>query len=1558
MQACHGDDPAPAQSAIDDVLANLARPCCPRMFRVVSANITVWRKDVANWMPGQQADVFMFQETHLPDDRSEQLANDVSSKGFQSQCLPALPTGNGGFSGGLAICAKKHLDVRQAAHFSCKGAGFQAVALRVRGSDLYLINLYLKSGEGFRSPTNAAVLAQLLPFLASVRGSFLVAGDFNDDFDTVSSTNMALESKGTWKAPEGPTIASGGCIDFGIISRSLSPVVTVGLQWLTPFKPHAALVWEFKVSDTQLHMPQARSFKPQPVQPQPFNKVACTQKLHVLGLSLKNKELAQNFADLSCAVELSVYGRTQGRGVHIPVVRQPLQIQGRPGAGWGGQQCAFWGRIVLWLESSQKNPQQWPFGPELLLRVSEFWQGPQDRAPEFSFRLQALQHNHSVDAVPPLLHEARHQLQQNTSSWMQEKSKSYAKWLEQSSQSGMRPLFQSVKQHENKTLRPFLDAPLQERIYLRWRQWYAVWQGSCAGEVDSQLAEEVKQRAIAQAQSLPPISVQRATAYFRKVSKKSPGIDGWTSDVLRNMSQEATQAVLDFLRTCELQAEWPIQIAVALVALLPKSTKKERPIALLHFLYRSYIRLRWDLIASWQCDYSRIAGWDKALPGSQVLDVALGRLMRGEATRQASAHMVTLFLDLENFYDRCRFGDMLKAGLDLGYPPLILHQAWLVYSAPRFLQADGAIAPPIWPKQGVLAGCPAAPSIAKLIIHPIAASITSRSGTTNLDVWVDDLSLDAVDKSPEAVARTSLRLFRGLRTALQDRGASLSMDKTCFVATSASAAKALSTLRCPTDPEVKPFARDLGVTSSGVRRRLLGLAEQRRHKARARHTKLCKLRVPGQRHRLRIVRASICMAGLFGHQALGVSPKRRKWYRTITANHLGRQKLGSLDLVFTVLGHLCEDPFATILRQHFKAVSRVFFKWVVQDSAKFLSVWRAQWQRIHGGKHVWLRVAGPLAASQAYLSELGVDAANPCRWTWGDKVLHVNWASEDTPRQVLEWIAELHKTQLRHRVSALEGCSMLRQGADLVVPKKLLKKKFLNKHTLVSLKALWQGALLSDSKPGFCKMCHCPLNLQHVLWDCPVIRTKFPAPEHFETAKKQFPWPCLWLRGLPPLCHTAMPLQAHVTQGLHVEGLWQTHQKLDGDAYVFASDASGGPGSTDDRLRCVSWAIAAYTLSDGKPTRVASISCLAHALSVPAAEQRALFELFSRVSGDFDVTVDCKSAVQILRKSAAPQVGAVPWASVWNQRKRANPTWVPSHKDADYFLARGLAEWRRKINDDVDGICRQRSEEAYNGEHAPWLRRVDGLCQEISLHLAKKVNFILQSRGTETLPWILQRPKKSEDDAKPQLVLPNPAFDKTKTPPSNKRQRIKACVEGTVDTLGHKWTLGSESASNLTMRCEICGLYVQQVLLQDRFDQLMRHPCKDQPSLLQPAWDIHHSHKMFNLGVYWVCLTCEKLQRPVSEHAAKPLTVACKGPPKKSGHHAKQAHANQQTLTPRPVAALDKTRARVAFGTKVATTSVKPEGQVPTELEEPRAPSTQAASAALKQTTLSFVKKF
>ena len=79
---------------------------------------------------------------------------------------------------------------------------------------------------------------------------------------------------------------------------------------------------------------------------------------------------------------------------------------------------------------------------------------------------------------------------------------------------------------------------------------------------------------------------------------------------------------------------------------------------------------------------------------------------------------------------------------------------------------------------------------------------------------------------------------------------------------------------------------------------------------------------------------------------------------------------------------------------------------------------------------------------------------------------------------------------------------------------------------------------------------------------------------------------------------------------------------------------------------------------------------------------------------------------------------------MWLQRKRAaQATWVPPHKDESHFIEHGIPEWRRLVNDDVDAICRRLSGEAYSRDHASWLKQVDSLCQEVSLHLAHKVTF-------------------------------------------------------------------------------------------------------------------------------------------------------------------------------------------------------------------------------------------
>ena len=116
-------------------------------------------------------------------------------------------------------------------------------------------------------------------------------------------------------------------------------------------------------------------------------------------------------------------------------------------------------------------------------------------------------------------------------------------------------------------------------------------------------------------------------------------------------------------------------------------------------------------------------------------------------------------------------------------------------------------------------------------------------------------------------------------------------------------------------------------------------------------------------HRIRICKGSILSAGLWGHQAIGVSPKRRKWYRTMCAQHLGRQALGSLDLTFAMFSSRCEDPHFTILRQHFRAVARVFASWTERDPAKLESTWTSLWHHLSNVPYFWRRVTGPISAT-------------------------------------------------------------------------------------------------------------------------------------------------------------------------------------------------------------------------------------------------------------------------------------------------------------------------------------------------------------------------------------------------------------------------------------------------------------------------------------------------------------------------------------------------------------------------------------------------------------------
>ena len=131
--------------------------------------------------------------------------------------------------------------------------------------------------------------------------------------------------------------------------------------------------------------------------------------------------------------------------------------------------------MVVWLQACSKRFVVSPYARRAARKVEAMWHGAASAASHFRSELQALVVDSQVELVPVLLASAKEQHKHHVHKWSQEKSVSYAGWLKNSCSKGMRPLFKSVKSDETITVRPFLDAPVQERICLRWRQWFDLW---------------------------------------------------------------------------------------------------------------------------------------------------------------------------------------------------------------------------------------------------------------------------------------------------------------------------------------------------------------------------------------------------------------------------------------------------------------------------------------------------------------------------------------------------------------------------------------------------------------------------------------------------------------------------------------------------------------------------------------------------------------------------------------------------------------------------------------------------------------------------------------------------------------------------------------------------------------------------------------------------------------------------------------------------------------------------------------------------------------------------
>ena len=307
---------------------------------------------------------------------------------------------------------------------------------------------------------------------------------------------------------------------------------------------------------------------------------------------------------------------------------------------------------------------------------------------------------------------------------------------------------------------------------------------------------------------------------FRKLPEKTPGPDGWTYAMFKSLDRAALSDLSAILHEAEQEGQWPQQISLTCVTLIPKKLTEERPIALTHVVHRSWCKLRWPEVLAWQDKYSLVSPWDRARLGGTAIDPALRRAIRFECSVLTSFHQVSLFIDLRQFYEHVQHHRLVDAALAHDFPAWILSLALSVYRGPRYLEGQAMLSAPVYPDRGIAAGCPLAPCLSKLALHEIASQLWESPSVHHLDVFIDDLTVDCKHQKASVVAQQAYSTFRKLRDAVCEAGLPLSVDKSCFICSSPQSKKELAAWIEVGDPPINDHVRDLGVDcGGGVRRR-------------------------------------------------------------------------------------------------------------------------------------------------------------------------------------------------------------------------------------------------------------------------------------------------------------------------------------------------------------------------------------------------------------------------------------------------------------------------------------------------------------------------------------------------------------------------------------------------------------------------------------------------------------------------------------------------------------------------------------------------------------------
>ncbi|CAK0859205.1 unnamed protein product, partial [Prorocentrum cordatum] len=510
-------------------------------------------------------------------------------------------------------------------------------------------------------------------------------------------------------------------------------------------------------------------------------------------------------------------------------------------------------------------------------------------------------------------------------------------------------------------------------------------------------------------------------------------------------------------------------------------------------------------------------------------------------------------LDIQRLPDAARqaFVDNLNAieaagaGLQIGFPPIILLLEVGLYSFPRLLKKGQMITEAVEVTRSIVAGSGLGVPLAKVMLHRLLEKVHREVPPAGLWSYIDDIvgraegTKQKVIRDLEATADVMSGGLRELRLQIS--------TKTKLVASSddlgAELEKRLRRKGIPVE-----FVRatvDLGSDAAAARVRASARMMKRRAQARLRQRKVMKVR---RLAKLRFVTKKLWSSGVypasvFGHQLMGTPPTTLLAMRRDAAAAVAGAKRGRC--LTTVLQAIygTAEPGVDLRRQLLREWVAL---WLTQPGLhpRICKVWPMVLARLKRGKAVcWKDVRGPIAALQATLLQVGWDPQSPLVWSRPladgtiDDWIFPSFGDEQFGTAVLahfddmlgafmdDCVAQQWQSAAHHAAG-----DDLAGGADLTTVSIELNRfaKRLQFDEWSADVAVVSGGQWPRERqlaagyacPLLCPRCkEMPETLAHRIWTCSAncghedfSKTDFLVPQALASLDAQ---PALWLRGVP-----------------------------------------------------------------------------------------------------------------------------------------------------------------------------------------------------------------------------------------------------------------------------------------------------------------------------------------------------------------------------------------------------------------------------------------------------------